>query len=166
MDIMNEEQVIDILRKKFEKDREQNLRESRKYLEARDQMLSYIDKLEKNSPDLETLMTSGGIKYLIIDHGEGKTPRRGQKVIFDYISLLEKDKKEIDNSFNREQSAELIAGARQEIIGLDEAIFVMNKAMTAIFFIPSEKAYGKSGKAGIVPPDSDIIYFIRVKEIN
>ena len=163
--IMNEMQVIDNLRKKFELDKEQNARESNRYLEAREHLMSHIEKIEKGKYEFNQKLSPGGLKYYIIKDGEGETPKRGQRVRFDYIALLEKNKKEIDNSFNREQSAELIAGARQEIPGLDEAIFLMNKNMTAIFFIPSEKAYGKSGKPGVVASGSDLIYFITLSEI-
>ncbi len=165
VDIMNEGQVLDYLSRQFKNNFEEDKKSDREYNEARDLLTKTLDDIASGALEKAKMKTQNGIVYYVLKNGTGDNLKMGQKAKFDFIGMTGNNQNEFDNSFLKTQDVEIITGKKFEISGWDEALSVMNKSMVAVFFIPSEMAYGKKGKSGVVPPNSDLIYLIQLNDI-
>ncbi len=111
--------------------------------------------IENLSKDFE--VTSSGLKYKILNKGNGDSPVKGDKVKVHYKGMLI-DETVFDSSYKRNQPIEFNVGIGQVIPGWDEGIMLLNKGDKARFVIPSNLAYGESGAGGIIPPNSTLIF--------
>jgi FKBP-type peptidyl-prolyl cis-trans isomerase len=55
-------------------------------------------------------------------------------------------------------NAQLIAGFREGLLRL-------NVGDEALLFIPSYLGYGERGAGNVIPPNSDLVFFIKITEI-
>jgi FKBP-type peptidyl-prolyl cis-trans isomerase FklB len=105
--------------------------------------------LAKNAkePGVQTL--PGGLQYKVIKEGTGAMPKPG-----DTVSTLYKgtfiDGKEFDSTANRgNQPFKFVLGQGQVIKGWDEAVEHMKVGSKWEIFVPSDLAYGDSGRGSI-----------------
>jgi FK506-binding protein 1 len=68
------------------------------------------------------------------------------------------DGKKFDSSRDREKPFKFKLGAEQVIPGLDEAVERLCIKERAKIFIPSDKAYGRKGFPGLVPPNTHLVF--------
>lgn len=68
------------------------------------------------------------------------------------------DGKKFDSSRDREKPFKFKLGAEQVIPGLDEGVERLCMKERAKIFIPADKAYGRKGFPGLVPPNSNLIF--------
>ncbi|XAR48782.1 Peptidylprolyl isomerase [Bertholletia excelsa] len=112
-----------------------------------------------------------GLKKKLVKEGEGwETPGKGDEVEVHYVGTL-LDGTQFDSSRDRGTPFKFTLGQGQVIKGWDEGIKTMKKGEQAIFTIPSELAYGKTGSSPTIPPnatlqfDVELISWTSVKDI-
>ena len=107
--------------------------------------------------------TESGLKYVIHEQGQGEHPQAGQAVSVSYYGVLP-DGTMFDNSYRTGQPFEFLLGAGQVIQGWDQGIALLKEGGKATFFIPSELAYGATGR-GSIPPNSELIFYVELEDI-
>ena len=105
--------------------------------------------------------TKSGLKYIILNKGEGDKPFSGELVKVHYKGQL-LDQTVFDSSYKRNEPIEFKVGEGQVISGWDEGIMLLNKGDKARFIIPSKLAYGESGAGGVIPPNSTLIFEVEL----
>ena len=105
--------------------------------------------------------TNSGLKYIILENGRGKQPSKGTRVSIRYSgSLL--DGTVFHDSSKRKTPFSFNVGVGDVIAGLDEAIMSMKKGEKRTVIIPPELGYGEKEAAGIIPPNSWLVFEIEL----
>lgn len=107
------------------------------------------------------MKTSSGLQIDIITEGTGPLPTKGQKVDVHYVGTLE-DGTKFDSSRDRGQPISFILGQGMVIEGWDEGIALLKVGTRAKLTIPPELGYGKSGAAGVIPPNATLIFDVEL----
>ena len=115
-----------------------------------------IDKISKGFEE-----TKSGLKYIILNKGDGKKPSSGDLVKVHYKGEL-LDGTIFDSSYKRNQPIEFKVGEGQVIPGWDEGIMLLNIGDKARFVIPSNLAYGENGAGGVIPPNATLIFEVEL----
>lgn len=108
--------------------------------------------------------TSTGLKYNILEQGEGDSPKPGDMVAVHYIGVLE-DNTLFDNSFNKEEPLTFNYGVGQVIKGWDEGIGLLKPGGKAFFVISPKLGYGNSEVLNI-PPNSTLYFYIELVAVQ
>lgn len=121
--------------------------------------------------------TPSGLKYKITKPGTGVKPAEGTTFYFHYAGYFE-DGNLFDSSIssvakeygkydaNRDaqngyQAFPFVAGKKDGMIpGFIEALDMMTDGQKAIFFLPSNLAYGEKGAGGVIPPNATLVFEI------
>ncbi|KQO22356.1 peptidylprolyl isomerase [Flavobacterium sp. Leaf82] len=121
--------------------------------------------------------TASGLKYVITKKGTGVKGAEGSAIYFHYAGYFE-DGNLFDSSMasvakaygkydaNRDaqkgyQAFPFTVGKKDGMIpGFIEALDLMTDGEKAIFFLPSNLAYGEKGAGGVIPPNSTLIFEI------
>lgn len=109
--------------------------------------------------------TASGLKYLIHDPGAGKKPDIGRTVKVHYYGMLP-DGTVFDQSYERGAPIPFPLGAGRVIRGWDEGIGLLNEGAKATLFIPAELGYGATGSPPVIPPNSELIFYVELVEVN
>ncbi len=121
-----------------------------------------IEKIENeiNNRWPANIETSSGLRYVVINKGDGKeSPKVGQTVTVHYQGTL-MDGRMFDSSYNRGEPAKLEIG--QVIEGWNEALQTMTRGEKRTLIIPPELGYGVHGYPGIIPPNSYLIFDVEL----
>lgn len=103
-----------------------------------------------------------GLKKKLVKEGEGwDTPENGDEVEVHYTGTL-LDGTQFDSSRDRGTPFKFTLGQGQVIKGWDEGIRTMKKGENAIFTIPPELAYGKSGSPPTIPADATLQFDVEL----
>ncbi len=109
--------------------------------------------------------TESGLRYKIIQKGDGVKANNGQTVSVHYEgSLL--NGQVFDSSYKRNEPIDFPLGVGQVISGWDEGISLLKVGDKARFIIPSNLAYGSAGAGGVIPPDATLIFDVELMEIK
>ncbi|GGD02799.1 peptidylprolyl isomerase [Hyunsoonleella pacifica] len=138
----------------FEGSREKRLAEEKVKQEA---------ELEKVAAGFEK--TESGLRYQIIQKGDGVKAEKGKTVSVHYKGQL-MDGTVFDSSYNRNQPIDFPLGVGQVIPGWDEGIGLLNVGDKARLVIPSHLAYGSRGAGGVIPPDANLIFDVELMDIK
>jgi len=121
--------------------------------------------------------TASGLKYVVTKKGTGVKGAEGSAIYFHYAGYFE-DGNLFDSSMasvakaygkydaNRDaqkgyQAFPFTVGKKDGMIpGFIEALDLMTDGEKAIFFLPSNLAYGEKGAGGVIPPNSTLIFEI------
>ena len=122
-----------------------------------------FSKEEKMSGEI--VETPSGLKYIILEEGDGEKPKKGQKVKVHYTGKLE-DGTVFDSSVQRGVPIEFTLGVGQVIKGWDEGIADMKVGEKRQLIIPPDLGYGARGYPPVIPPDSTLIFDTELVEIN
>jgi FKBP-type peptidyl-prolyl cis-trans isomerase FkpA len=134
------------------------------------QKLPVIEELVKNtvkdynSGTLKPKSTESGLKYHIIEEGEGEKVKTGQTVDVQYYGVLTNGN-QFDNSFTRGQAFSFTVGQGMVIKGWDEGLTLMNKGTKAFLFIPAALGYGAQDSPQI-PANSELIFYVELENIK
>ena len=109
--------------------------------------------------------TSSGLRYKILQNGEGKQAVKGATVSVHYKGQL-LDGTVFDSSYKRKQPIEFPLGIGQVIAGWDEGILLLKVGDKARFVIPSKLAYGERGAGGVIPPNAALIFDVELMDVN
>ncbi|MGJ8550289.1 peptidylprolyl isomerase [Winogradskyella wichelsiae] len=105
--------------------------------------------------------TASGLRYKIIQKGDGKKAEKGQMVSVHYKGQLA-DGTVFDSSYKRNSPLDFQVGVGQVISGWDEGICLLNVGDKARFVIPSDLAYGSAGAGGVIPPDATLVFDVEL----
>ncbi len=100
-----------------------------------------------------------------ITAGNGPSPKKGDTVSVHYTGWLT-DGVKFDSSVDRKEPFEFVLGAGQVIPGWDEGVATMQTGDKVRLTIPPEKAYGKSGYPGAIPPNATLIFEVELLSIG
>lgn len=138
----------------FEGSREKRIAESKKQAdEALDKIAAGFEK------------TESGLRYQIIQKGNGKHAEKGKTVSVHYKGALV-DGQEFDSSYKRKQPIEFPLGKGNVIEGWDEGIALLKVGDKARFVIPSHLGYGSRGAGGVIPPDATLIFDVELMDVK
>lgn len=104
---------------------------------------------------------SSGLEYVILEKGSGKPIQLGDDVQTHYYGVLKSTGKMFDNSYDRGESAPFTVGML--IPGFNEGMTMLNRGGKAILFIPAALGYGEQGSGDVIPPNSDLVFYIDLK---
>ena len=109
--------------------------------------------------------TDSGLRYKIIQEGNGKKASKGATVSVHYKGQL-LDGTEFDSSYKRKQPIDFAIGVGQVIAGWDEGIQLLKVGDKARMVIPSNLAYGSKGAGGIIPPNAPLIFDVELMDVK
>ena len=113
---------------------------------------------QTKSSGKDTITTASGLKYIIMEKGNGPKADAGKQVSVNYAGYL-LDSTEFDNSYKRGKPFKFILGQGQVIKGWDEGIALMNVGDKLRLIIPPDLGYGESGAGnGVIPPNATLIF--------
>jgi len=119
-----------------------------------------LDKLSSGFDE-----TDSGLRYKIIQKGDGKQAEKGNMVSVHYKGQLA-DGTVFDSSYKRNQPLDFQVGVGQVIQGWDEGICLLNVGDKARFVIPSDLGYGSAGAGGVIPPNATLIFDVELMGVK
>lgn len=109
---------------------------------------------------LDVVQTGTGLRYQIVNEGDGECIKKGDKVTLAYeLRLLNGDL--IYSSENDGYKTFLVGKGGVES-GLEEAILKLRKNSVAVLILPSHLAHGLLGDSNRIPPKAALVYKIKV----
>ncbi len=102
-----------------------------------------------------------GLRYVDLEEGWGNIPESGGMTMLHYTGWLENGTK-FDSSLDKHVPFQFRFGHNEVIIGLEEGISNMKVGGTRKIIVPPQLAYGKNGLQGKIPPNSTLVYKIRL----
>ncbi|NHF57889.1 peptidylprolyl isomerase [Flavobacteriaceae bacterium TP-CH-4] len=109
--------------------------------------------------------TASGLRYKIIQKGNGAKAVSGQQVSVHYEGAL-LNGQVFDSSYKRNQPIAFQLGVGQVIPGWDEGISLLQVGDKARFVIPSSLGYGSAGAGGVIPPNATLIFDVELMEVK
>ena len=109
--------------------------------------------------------TSSGLRYKILQKGDGEKAQKNKTVSVHYKGQLS-DGTVFDSSYKRNQPIEFSLGMGQVIRGWDEGVTLLNVGDKARFVIPSHLAYGSCGAGGVIPPNANLIFDVELISVK
>ncbi len=109
--------------------------------------------------------TDSGLRYKIIQKGDGPQPQKGQNVSVHYKGMFTEGGV-FDDSYKRGNPIEFPVGMGNVIPGWDEGILLLNKGDKARFVIPSHLAYGEAGAGGVIPPNATLVFDVELMDVK
>ncbi|GAA4815541.1 peptidylprolyl isomerase [Litoribaculum gwangyangense] len=138
----------------FEGSREKRLAEEKKAAEIA------LDKIATGFKKTES-----GLRYQIIQNGNGAKAEKGKTVSVHYKGQLQ-DGTIFDSSYKRNEPIDFLLGMGQVISGWDEGIQLLKVGDKARFVIPSHLGYGSRGAGGVIPPNATLIFDVELMEVK
>ena len=138
----------------FEGSREKRLAAEREAAKAE------LDKLASGFDE-----TASGLRYQIIQKGNGKKAEKGNKVSVHYKGQLA-DGTVFDSSYKRNSPLDFQVGVGQVIPGWDEGICLLNVGDKARLVIPSDLGYGSAGAGGVIPPNATLVFDVELMDVK
>ncbi len=119
-----------------------------------------LDKLASGFDETES-----GLRYQIIQKGNGKAAEKGKMVSVHYKGQLA-DGTVFDSSYKRNAPLDFQVGVGQVIAGWDEGICLLNVGDKARLVIPSDLGYGSAGAGGVIPPDATLVFDVELMDVK
>ena len=110
-------------------------------------------------------VTESGLRYQIIQKGDGKKAEKGNTVSVHYKGQLA-DGTVFDSSYKRNSPLDFQVGVGQVIPGWDEGICLLNVGDKARLVIPGDLAYGSAGAGGVIPPDATLVFDVELMGVS
>ena len=137
-----------------------NLKVTVELLEVKDRIVA---KMWEVDPGLFKT-TESGLKYAIIETGEGPMAEAGKLVTVHYSGYLENGTM-FDSSVERDEPISFPVGQGQVIPGWDEGLQLLNKGSKARFVIPPQLGYGEMQMEKI-PANSTLVFDVELVDVQ
>ena len=109
--------------------------------------------------------TASGLRYQVLQKGDGKQATKGAGVSVHYKGQL-LDGTVFDSSYKRKEPIDFNVGLGQVISGWDEGILLLQVGDKARFVIPSNLGYGSAGAGGVIPPNATLIFDVELMAVK
>lgn len=109
--------------------------------------------------------TAAGIFYQVYDNGIGLKAQKGDAVSVHYLCFSSTGIM-VDDSYRNMVPMRFEVGNPGLIMGFSESVKLLNEGSRGLFFIPAELAYGQLGNGGAIAPNSYIVFYVEMMEIN
>jgi len=113
----------------------------------------------------DAVITSSGLRYVVLTPGIGDPPAHGAEVSAHYEGRLLADGKKFDSSRDRGAPFTFRVGTGSVIKGWDEAFATMRPGEKRTLIIPWWLAYGQEGK-GPIPPRATLVFEVELLQIR
>ncbi|MBU8891231.1 MAG: FKBP-type peptidyl-prolyl cis-trans isomerase [Bacteroidales bacterium] len=122
----------------------------------------YVISVSAQSSD--TITTESGLKYYIVEDGDGEKVQEGKEVTLHGIGTLENgevfwETRESNSPF------QFVTGKNNVIKGVEEGVSKMRVGDRWIFILPPEIAYGVKQR-GPIPPNSTLVFDYEVLDVS
>ena len=113
--------------------------------------------------------TSTGLKYVVVNPGTGKSPSATDEVTVHYVGTLT-DGTQFDSSVDRGEPATF--PLNRVISGWTEGLQLMKEGGVAVFYLPSNIAYGEQGSYNpytgqyTIPPSAPLLFWVELIQVN
>ncbi len=136
---------------------------AKKQAEAAAKLQAELGAEVARQKDLESkaISTASGLKYVILEEGNGEVPAHGEAIKTHYTLRLA-DGEKLDSSYDRNQPLDVQVGITGLIQGWMEALTLFKKGTKVFLIIPSELGYGARGAGGVVPPNATLYFDMEV----
>ena len=115
--------------------------------------------LEENAAREGVMVTASGLQYEVLREGYGRSPVSGQRVTINYRGTLP-DGGEFDSSYGRGEPSTFAVD--DMVDGFSEALKLMKVGGQTRVVIPSDLAYGPSGRAPLIGPNQVLVFEIEL----
>lgn len=113
----------------------------------------------------EVKTTKTGLKYIVLEEGEGEKPKSGQTIVAEYTGWLT-DGTKFDSSKDRpNEEFSFPVGTGQVIPGWDEALLDMKVGERRKLIVPADLAYGDQSM-GPIPANSTLVFEVKLVKIK
>ncbi len=118
--------------------------------------------LAENATQPGVKQTSSGLQYVIINPGEGRSPKATDSVKVNYRGTL-LNGTEFDSSYKSNKPIEFPLNG--VIKGWTEGLQLIKEGGKIKLFIPSNLAYGSRGAGGLIGPDETLIFEVELLKV-
>lgn len=145
-----------------------------KYKPVKDKKAAYLNQQKETAEK-----TPSGFKYVITKKTNEDKPKDGETIYADYSGYLEDgtlfdtsspdvakqfgvydEQRALENGYS---SLPYVMGSNKMIPGFVEGLSKMKIGEKAIFFIPFNLGYGEQGAGNVIPPNSNLIFEVELK---
>lgn len=131
------------------------------------ELLDVKDRVVAKMWDVDSTLfktTASGLKYAIINEGDGPLAEAGKLVTVNYSGYLE-DGTMFDSSVERDDPISFPVGQGQVIPGWDEGMQLLKKGSKARFIIPPQLGYGEM-ELEKIPKNSTLIFDVELVDVQ
>jgi FKBP-type peptidyl-prolyl cis-trans isomerase len=107
-----------------------------------------------------------GLVYIIDNPGENLKPAKGSKMSVDYRGTFRLTGKQFDASYDRGQPMNFQYKVNRMVVGFEEGLGLMGKGGKGKIFIPYHAAYGAAGRGAAIPPYSDLVFDLEIRDVQ
>lgn len=104
-----------------------------------------------------------GVHYVPVKTGNGIRPLSTDTVVINVIGLFP-DGTVFEDTFQKKQAITIMTS--NLIPGLNEAVQLMPEGSVWRIFVPSALAYGPTGRQGMIPPNTALVFDITLMEVR
>lgn len=113
--------------------------------------------------DAELTTTASGLKYCMVEDGDGAAPKSSDKVTVHYAGWLT-DGTPFDSSYGRGSPATFPLNG--VIPGWTEGVQLMKPGAIYKFVIPPELAYGAHGAPPVIGPGATLLFQVQLLSVG
>ena len=138
----------------------------------------YLGKIPRNADIIIEIEIVDKVKPVILEEGvrvfkykKGDqnlpTPVKNQEITFEYFTYqMGKKPGMYDNSYAKGKPFTMKFENDNVVDGLHQGLAILREGDNAFVEVPSKLAYGKAGLADLVPPNTDIVFDLRIESIK
>lgn len=125
---------------------------------------AYDDAFAAATQGKEVKETKSGLKYAVLEEGDGPSPTAQDEVTVYYTGMLTDGT--VFDSTDKHGNEPISFPLSQVIPGWTEGLQLMKTGGEAVFYIPSELAYGPQGIPGVIPANSPLVFKVKLVKIG
>ena len=109
---------------------------------------------------------SGGILISDILLGTGKAVSSGKKISLHYTGSLKSNGRTFDKNYSKTNPLQFRQGTGEVIRGLERGLEGMKAGGERLITVPAELGYGEKGMGVEIPPDSDLVFEVKLLKVG